>query len=121
MKRPSSLGLTADGNGNVLKADPVIGPYSPSSVVSETTRRKKKAKLRQPKMDAVSTPRVTCAYLNSYVGRNVMIVGKVIQLRGEEALIDADGNITAYLNRVSICLPSCFPRSPFSRMRIKRV
>ncbi|KAK4229819.1 replication factor A protein 3 [Podospora fimiseda] len=48
-----------------------------------------------------STPRVTCAYLNSYVGKNVMIVGKVIQLRGDEALIDADGNITAHLNRDS--------------------
>ena len=50
-------------------------------------------------MDA--TPRVTCGYLNSYVNKNVMVVGKVIQLRGESALIDADGNITAHLNRVS--------------------
>ncbi|KAH6626342.1 replication factor A protein 3 [Chaetomium sp. MPI-SDFR-AT-0129] len=50
-------------------------------------------------MEAVATPRITCAYLNSYVGKNVIIVGKVIQLRGEEALIDADGNITAHLNR----------------------
>ncbi|KAL2019982.1 hypothetical protein VTK56DRAFT_8982 [Thermocarpiscus australiensis] len=50
-------------------------------------------------MEATSTPRVTCAYLNSYVGKNVIVVGKVIQLRGDEALIDADGNITAHLNR----------------------
>ncbi|KAK4110691.1 replication factor A protein 3 [Canariomyces notabilis] len=50
-------------------------------------------------MEAISTPRVTCAYLNSYVGKNVIVVGKVIQLRGDEALIDADGNITAHLNR----------------------
>ncbi|KAM7201723.1 replication factor A protein 3 [Naviculisporaceae sp. PSN 640] len=50
-------------------------------------------------MEAVSTPRVTCAYLNMYVGRNVMVVGKVQQLRGEEAVIDADGNITVHLNR----------------------
>ncbi|KXX81760.1 Replication factor A protein 3 [Madurella mycetomatis] len=50
-------------------------------------------------METTSTPRITCAYLNSYVGKNVIIVGKVIQLRGEEAVIDADGNITAYLNR----------------------
>lgn len=52
-------------------------------------------------MEAVSNPRITCGYLNSYVGKNVIIVGKVIQLRGEEALIDADGNITVHLNRVS--------------------
>jgi len=48
-----------------------------------------------------TTPRVTCSYLNSYVGRNVIIVGKVTQLRGDEAIIDADGNITARLHRVS--------------------
>ncbi|EAQ86564.1 predicted protein [Chaetomium globosum CBS 148.51] len=50
-------------------------------------------------MEAVANPRITCAYLNSYVGKNVIFVGKVIQLRGEEAIIDADGNITAHLNR----------------------
>jgi hypothetical protein len=63
-------------------------------------------------MEATSNPRITCGYLNSYVGKSVIIVGKVIQLRGDEALIDADGNITVHLNRVSLpnypssCLPS---------------
>ncbi|KAK4242307.1 replication factor A protein 3 [Achaetomium macrosporum] len=50
-------------------------------------------------MEAVANPRITCAYLNQYVGKNVIIVGKVMQLRGDEALIDADGSITAHLNR----------------------
>jgi hypothetical protein len=67
-----------------------------------------------------TTPRVTCSYLNSYVGRNVIIVGKVIQLRGDEAIIDADGNITARLHRVSFLTPPFFqslahahtPKSP---------
>lgn len=54
-------------------------------------------------MEAIANPRITCAYLNSYVGKSVIVVGKVIQLRGEEAIIDADGNITAHLNRVSCC------------------
>ena len=63
-------------------------------------------------MEAVASPRITCAYLNSYVGKNVIIVGKVIQLRGEEALIDADGNITAHLNRVSSLTPPPFPLTP---------
>jgi replication factor A3 len=31
-----------------------------------------------------------------------MIVGKVVQLRGDQATIDADGNVTAHLNRVSL-------------------
>ncbi|KAL1835858.1 hypothetical protein VTJ49DRAFT_5966 [Mycothermus thermophilus] len=60
-------------------------------------------------MEAIASPRITCAYLNNYVGKNVTIVGKVLQLRGEEALIDADGNITAHLNRVSPILPSGSP------------
>lgn len=61
-------------------------------------------------MEATANPRITCAYLNSYVGKNVIVVGKVLQLRGEEALIDADGNITAHLNRVSSALPLTHPR-----------
>lgn len=51
-------------------------------------------------MDSQSTPRLTAPYLDRYVGRNVIIVGKVVQLRGEVATIDADGAITAQLNRV---------------------
>ncbi len=60
-------------------------------------------------MEVIASPRITCVYLNSYVGKNVIVVGKVIQLRGEEATIDADGNITAYLNRVSLPCPSLIP------------
>ena len=60
-------------------------------------------------MEVIASPRITCVYLNSYVGKNVIVVGKVIQLRGEEATIDADGNITAYLNRVSPPCPSLIP------------
>lgn len=60
-------------------------------------------------MEATSNPRITCGYLNTYVGRNVIIVGKVIQLRGDEALIDADGNITVHLNRVSLFWPLSLP------------
>ena len=48
----------------------------------------------------MATPRSTCPYLDSYVGRNVMLVGKVTQLRGDSATLDADGNVTALLNPV---------------------
>ncbi len=51
--------------------------------------------------ESVSTPRVTAPYLDSHVGRNVVLVGKVVQLRGDSAVIDSDGNVTAILNRVS--------------------
>lgn len=50
-------------------------------------------------MAAMETPRVSCSYLNSYVNRNVLVVGKVVQLRGESAIVDADGHITVNLNR----------------------
>jgi replication factor A3 len=53
-------------------------------------------------MEKTSNPRVTCPYLDSYVGQSVMVIGKVMQLRGETAIIDADGNITAHLNRVCV-------------------
>ena len=47
-----------------------------------------------------STPRVSGPYLDSYVSRNVMVIGQVVQLRGDQAIVDADGNVTANLNRV---------------------
>jgi len=59
-------------------------------------------------MEATSTPRVSGPFLDNYVGRNVMVVGKVVQLRGDQAIIDADGNVTAHLNRVSSSLASNF-------------
>lgn len=54
-------------------------------------------------MDAASTPRISGRYIDSYVNRTVMVVGKVIQLRGSEALIDADGQINITLNPVRPC------------------
>lgn len=50
--------------------------------------------------EQMSTPRITAAYLDSFVGRTVTIVGKVTQLRGDQATIDADGVVTILLNRV---------------------
>lgn len=52
--------------------------------------------------EQLSTPRITAAYLDSFVGRTVTIVGKVTQLRGDQATIDADGVVTILLNRVSL-------------------
>lgn len=51
-------------------------------------------------MEAVSTPRVSANMLDSYVGQNVIVVGKVMQLRGESAVLDAHGQVNAILNRV---------------------
>ena len=51
-------------------------------------------------MEAVSTPRISANMLDSYVGHNVIIVGKVMQLRGDSALLDANGQVNAILNLV---------------------
>ncbi|KAJ4423544.1 hypothetical protein N0V82_001869 [Gnomoniopsis sp. IMI 355080] len=57
-------------------------------------------------MESQSTPRITAPYLDRYIGRNVTIIGRVDQLRGEEATIDADGHIKAYLNREAHLSPN---------------
>ncbi|KAK4930785.1 hypothetical protein LTR66_009697 [Elasticomyces elasticus] len=46
-----------------------------------------------------TTPRVTAPYLEQFGHQTVRILGKVVQLRGEQATIDAGGQITVYLNR----------------------
>jgi len=48
-----------------------------------------------------STPRVSAPYLEQFAHKTVRVLGKVTQLRGEQATIDANGSITVHLNRVS--------------------
>ena len=54
------------------------------------------------KMDP-ATPRILAPYLEQFKHHSgpIRIVGKVSQLRGEQAVIDAGGQITLHLNRVS--------------------
>ncbi|KAF5023195.1 hypothetical protein F66182_4749 [Fusarium sp. NRRL 66182] len=49
--------------------------------------------------EQLSTPRITAAYLDNFVGRVVMLVGKVTQLRGDQATLDSEGTVTVLLNR----------------------
>ncbi len=49
----------------------------------------------------MATPRVNAEYLNSFQNQTVRIIGRVTQLRGEQATIDAQGSVTVLLNRVS--------------------
>ncbi|KAI0546304.1 replication factor A protein 3 [Xylaria curta] len=49
-------------------------------------------------MEAVSTPRINAPLLPSYVGQNVIVVGKVLQLRGESASLEANGEVNVLLN-----------------------
>ncbi|KAF5628736.1 single-stranded DNA binding protein [Fusarium sp. NRRL 25303] len=49
--------------------------------------------------EQLSTPRITAAYLDNFVGKVVMLVGKVTQLRGEQATLDSEGTVTVLLDR----------------------
>jgi replication factor A3 len=57
--------------------------------------------------EALSTPRISSRYLDAFTNRTVRLTGKVTQLRGEQATIDCNGNVTAILNRVC---PLAHPR-----------
>jgi replication factor A3 len=53
----------------------------------------------------VATPRINAQYLDAFRNQTVRIVGRVTQLRGEQATIDAAGNITVILSRVLFSSP----------------
>ena len=53
-----------------------------------------------------ATPRITAPYLEQFSHQTVRILGKVRQLRGEQATIDAGGQISVFLNRVCLLLLS---------------
>lgn len=47
------------------------------------------------------TPRILAPHLSNFQHRIVRVLGTVVQLRGETAVIDAGGQIDVILNRVS--------------------
>jgi replication factor A3 len=51
-------------------------------------------------MAEMSTPRITSQYIESFVSKNVRIVGKVTQLRGIQASIDSEGVVNLILSHV---------------------
>ncbi|TKX26101.1 replication factor A protein 3 [Elsinoe australis] len=48
---------------------------------------------------AQATPRITAQYLEQFQHQTVRILGKVTDLRGDQATIDAGGSINLLLNR----------------------
>lgn len=61
-------------------------------------------------MASEATPRISAKYLQPFVNQTVRILGKVVSLRGETAVVDANGPITVFLNRVCSCPPLREPR-----------
>ena len=49
----------------------------------------------------ISTPRISAPYLENFSHQTVRILGKVTQLRGDQATLDAGGDVNIMLNRVS--------------------
>ena len=58
-----------------------------------------------------ATPRVTMPLLEQFQHRTVRILGRVTQLRGEQAAIDAGGQISLHLNRVCDGFVFCSSKS----------
>jgi replication factor A3 len=58
-----------------------------------------------------STPRITASYLDNFQGQAVRLVGRVTQLRGDHAVIDAGGQVTVHLTRVSFLFLILFDNS----------
>ncbi|KNG45484.1 ssdna binding protein ssb3 [Stemphylium lycopersici] len=52
-------------------------------------------------MDHPQTPRILASHLQNFQHRIVRMLGKVVQLRGETAVIDAGGQVDVILNRDS--------------------
>ncbi|KAF1833421.1 replication factor A protein 3 [Decorospora gaudefroyi] len=52
-------------------------------------------------MDHPQTPRILAPHLSNFQHRIVRVLGKVVQLRGDMAVIDAGGNVDVILNRDS--------------------
>ena len=51
-----------------------------------------------------TTPRITAPYLENFTHQIVRILGKVTQLRGDNATVDAGGQISIRLSRVNTYL-----------------
>lgn len=49
-----------------------------------------------------ATPRINASLLEQFSNRTVRILGKVIDLRGDTAVVDAGGQITVLLSRVRV-------------------
>ncbi|OAL48988.1 replication factor A protein 3 [Pyrenochaeta sp. DS3sAY3a] len=52
-------------------------------------------------MDHPQTPRILASHLSNFQHRIVRILGKVVQLKGDTAVIDAGGQVDVILNRDS--------------------
>lgn len=61
----------------------------------------------QRTMDHPQTPRILAPHLSNFQHKLVRILGKVTELHGETAVIDAGGNVDVILNRVGSLL-LCF-------------
>ncbi|EPQ64081.1 Bgt-2744 [Blumeria graminis f. sp. tritici] len=51
--------------------------------------------------EPISTPRINSTHLDNFTGRTIRLLGTVMQLRGETAILDCIGNVTLQLNRDS--------------------
>ncbi|PVI04757.1 replication factor A protein 3 [Periconia macrospinosa] len=56
-------------------------------------------------MDYPQTPRILAPHLQAFQHKTVRMIGRVVELRGETAVIDAGGTVDVILNRDSHLAP----------------
>ena len=74
-------------------------------------------------MDHPQTPRILAPHLSTFQHRIVRVLGEVVQLRGDTAVIDAGGHVDVILNRVRVIfyltiLHAMAPTKPQHEMRV---
>lgn len=92
---------------------PTHPPFSNRASDSPLTPASQSA--AQQTMDHPQTPRVLASHLEQFRHRIVRVLGKVVQLKGESAVIDAGGHIDVQLNRVRWTLQPSSPPPPPTR------
>lgn len=83
----------ASGTSSPPRDAPPSSPHPPASKAHNT---------HPTTMEHPQTPRVLQPHLSQFQHRIVRVLGKVVQLRGENAIIDAGGQIDVILNRVRL-------------------
>lgn len=89
---PTSIKSSAHSGGN-------------PSIVSPTKKEERKKRTKDNMSEPTATPRITAQYLEQFSHQTVRVLGKVRVLAGEEATIDAGGQIRVILSRVCLFLP----------------
>lgn len=102
----SRLHITPTPTATPRSTNPTPYANDLNPVLKPRTQKPREREIKEKKtMDHPQTPRILAPHLSSFQHKLVRILGKVVQLRGEQAVIDAGGNVDVILNRVRRIIP----------------